>query len=269
MEAIRISIVTPSFNQARFIERTIDSVLSQKGDFDLEYIVLDGGSTDGTIAILKGYGDRLRWSSGPDGGQVDAINKGLRISTGDVVGWVNSDDTLQPDALGRVAEAFQSHPGVEWVHGRCEIIDPDDRPIMRAVSAYKHWCAGRHEFEKLLVENYVSQMTTFWRRRVHAEIGYLDPALPLAFDYEFFLRLAKRGPPVYLNERIANFRYYATSKSGANLARQLNEDEAAAMRHMPAGSEWIRRRKHLKNSARKVVYAALASVRGRSDPAGA
>jgi glycosyltransferase involved in cell wall biosynthesis len=96
---LRISLVTPSFNHARFLERTIESVLAQRGPFELEYTVRDGASTDGTLAILKRYGGRLQWVSEPDHGQVDAINKGLRAASGDVVGWLNSDDVLLPGAL--------------------------------------------------------------------------------------------------------------------------------------------------------------------------
>jgi glycosyltransferase involved in cell wall biosynthesis len=100
MARTRISIVTPSFNQAEYIERTIRSVLDQTGDFELEYHVMDGGSTDGTVEILKSFGDRIAWTSGPDGGQIDAINRGLRAATGNLVGWINSDDLLLPDDAG-------------------------------------------------------------------------------------------------------------------------------------------------------------------------
>src|SRR5262249_45945988 len=120
---MRISLVTPSYNQAPFIRRTIDSVLAQRGDFELDYKVIDGRSTDGTLEILKSYGDRLAWISEPDRGQVDAINRGLRGVTGDIVGWLNSDDVLLPDALARVADAFARNPDAEWLHGRCVIID--------------------------------------------------------------------------------------------------------------------------------------------------
>jgi len=228
---LRISIVTPSFNQAQFIERTVRSVLDQRGDFDLEYCVLDGGSTDSTLDILRRFEGQLTWTSGPDKGQVDAINRGLRAVTGDIVGWVNSDDVLLPGALARVAEVFARHPQAEWVHGRCEIIDVEDRPIRRWISMYKDFRARRHTFENLLAENYVSQMTTFWRRRVHDQIGYLDESLKLAFDYEFWLRLAKRGAPVYLEDRIACFRWYETTKSGASFEAQFEEDYAIASRH--------------------------------------
>ena len=111
------------------LRRTIDSVLAQRGDFELDYRVLDGASTDDTLEVLRSYGDRVAWVSEPDGGQVAAINKGLRSATGDVVGWLNSDDVLEPGALARIARAFSTNPRVEWVHGRCKIIDEHDREI--------------------------------------------------------------------------------------------------------------------------------------------
>src|SRR5215471_6415409 len=102
MTPLRISIITPSYNQARFINRAIASVLDQTGPFDLEYLVFDGGSDDGTLEILHTYHDRLSWQSAPDKGQIDAINQGLRCATGEVVGWLNSDDALAPGALAKV-----------------------------------------------------------------------------------------------------------------------------------------------------------------------
>ena len=261
MARLRFSIVTPSFNQGCFIERTIRSVLDQRGDFDLEYRVIDGGSTDETLSILRRYEDRLIWTSEPDGGQADAVNKGLRASQGDVLGWLNSDDVLLPGALEKVAAAFRVHPEAEWVHGRCEIIDLNDRPIRRWVSVYKNFRATRHSLENLLTENYVSQMTAFWRRNVHKELGYLDPSLKLAFDYDFWLRLAKRGAPVYLPDRIACFRWYETSKSGANFERQFCEDAAVSVRHAP-GKRSILWRKRAKSSAILAIYRLLACGRG-------
>jgi glycosyltransferase involved in cell wall biosynthesis len=264
----RISIVTPSYNQAQFIERTIESVLSQRGDFELEYRVVDGASSDGTVEILKRYSDRLAWTSERDAGQVDAINRGLRAATGDIVGWVNSDDMLLPGALQVVARAFAEHPQAEWVHGRCEIIDPDDRPVRRWISLYKHVRAKRHSFENLLTENYVSQMTCFWRRGVHEQVGFLDTTLTLAFDYEFWLRLAKRGAPVYLDQRIACFRWYETSKSGANFTRQFAEDERSAARHAPRDKPWLMWRKRSKNTAIVSIYRGLALARRALTPRG-
>lgn len=254
---MRISIVTPSFNQAHFIERTIESVLAQQGDFELEYRVVDGGSTDGTVEILKRYGDRLTWTSEPDKGQVDAINKGLRVATGDVVGWLNSDDVLLPGGLARVAQAFEQP--VEWVHGRCKIIDEHDREVRRWISAYKHYRCKRHTFENFLTEDYVSQMTTFWRRSAHAEVGYIDPNIRFAFDHDFFLRLAKRGAPVYIEEPIACFRWYETSKSGGGYSVQMRETAELSGRY--GGSAWTQARAKLKMHAVVNIYRLMGYAR--------
>ena len=257
---MRISLVTPSYNQAQFIGRTIDSVLAQSGDFELDYRVIDGGSTDGTLDILRGYGDRLSWISEPDRGQVDAINKGLRSARGDIVGWLNSDDVLLPGALGRVAEAFSAHPEAEWVHGRCKIIDEHDTEVRRWVSAYKHYRSRHHSLENFLTENYVSQMTVFWRRAVQDEIGFLDPEIKYAFDYDLILRLAHRGAPVYIEDPVACFRWYSTSKSGGGFVVQMAETaEIAAL--SPASSFWTRTRARLKKVAIINIYRAITAFR--------
>ncbi len=258
---MRISIVTPSYNQGQFLRRTIDSVLSQRGDFDLEYRVLDGASTDDTLDILRSYGDQLTWISERDGGQIAAINEGLRTANGDVVGWLNSDDVLESGALARVARAFEAHPRVEWVHGRCTIIDEHDREIRRWMSAYKHFRCKRHTFQKLLLgENYISQMTTFWRRSVHDQIGYLDPRHDLSFDYDFFLRLAKRGDPIYLEDTIAAFRWYNASKSGEGFARQLEQATEIAL-GFGEHDVWMTARTHAKRMTIMGIYRVLFAAR--------
>jgi glycosyltransferase involved in cell wall biosynthesis len=259
VRALCISLITPSFNQGHFIGRTIDSVLRQRGEFELDYRVIDGGSTDQTRQILASYGSRVSWVSEPDGGQIDAINKGLRGAHGDVIGWLNSDDLLLEGALARVARAFQDNPTAEWVHGRCLVIDENDRPVRDFIGRYKHYRARRHSFENLLTENYISQMAAFWRRSVHAEIGYLDPALDLAFDYDLFLRLARRGPPVYIPEPLACFRWYQSSKSGAGFKRQL--DQAAAIAGRYDAGPWVGARRAGKRLLILNLYRLMALVR--------
>jgi glycosyltransferase involved in cell wall biosynthesis len=255
---VRISLITPSFNQAQFIRRTIDSVLEQQGNFELDYRVLDGGSTDGTLDILASYGNQLQWVSEPDRGQVDAINKGLRSATGDVVGWLNSDDVLLPGALARVADGFKAHPEVEWVHGRCLIIDEHDTEVRRWVTAYKHFRSRRHTLENLLTENYISQMTVFWRRSVQEAIGYLDPEIRYAFDYDLILRLAHRSEPLYIEEPTACFRWYSTSKSGGGFVVQMAETAEIAA-HSPESSFWTRTRARLKKVAIINIYRAITA----------
>jgi glycosyltransferase involved in cell wall biosynthesis len=263
---LRISLVTPSFNQGEYIERTIQSVLSQRGDFELSYNVIDGGSSDATLSILERYRDRLSFVSEKDDGQVDAINKGLRATTGDIVGWLNSDDVLLPGALAAVADAFRARPQLEWLHGRCEIIDPQDRPVRKWVSLYKHVRALRHSFDNLITENYVSQMTVFWRRSVHDRIGLLDASLQFAFDYDLWLRLAQRSAPLYLPQKLACFRWYPTSKSGAMFERQFREDFAVAERYAK-GQPLVLLQKRVKTEAILGTYRALARVSSRSSRA--
>jgi glycosyltransferase involved in cell wall biosynthesis len=230
---VKISIVTPSFNQGQFIERTIQSIVEQRGEFELEYFVQDGGSTDQTLEILERYEGKLSWTSERDDGQVDAINKGLRACSGDVLAWVNSDDVLRPGALQRVAEAF-SDPATQWLHGRCDIIDENDRTIRPLISAYKHWCCSRYSYSRLLTENFVSQMTVFWRRSLMSEVGVLDQNLDFAFDYDLWLRFAKLSDPTYIRESLASFRWYRSSKSGSLYRKQFAEDYLVAERHAPA-----------------------------------
>jgi glycosyltransferase involved in cell wall biosynthesis len=254
---MRVSLITPSFNQGQFIRRTIDSVLSQTGDFELDYRVIDGGSTDDTLDILASYGNRLHWVSEPDRGQVDAINKGLRTADGDIVGWLNSDDVLLPGAIARAVEAFRAHPEAEWIHGRCRIIDEHDREVRKWVSAYKHFRSQRHTLENFLTENYVSQMTVFWRREIQDEVGYLSDEIKYAFDYDLILRLAHRGAPVYIEEPMACFRWYASSKSGAGFVVQMAETVEIAAQS-PASTLWTRARARMKELAIINTYRAFA-----------
>jgi glycosyltransferase involved in cell wall biosynthesis len=146
---MKISIITPSFNQCRYIGQTMNSVLSQAGRFDLEWIVMDGGSTDGTVDLLKGIDDsRVSWVSEPDEGQSHAINKGLSRATGDVLAWLNSDDVYTPGALSHVADAFRDAPERQWLIGRCGIVDQNNRQIRRWISAYKHRRMNRYTFRR-------------------------------------------------------------------------------------------------------------------------
>ena len=256
---MKISIVTPSYNQGAYIRKTIDSILSHEGDFELEYRVIDGASTDDTVEILKSYGDRLAWTSEKDRGQVDAINKGLDIATGDIIAWINSDDLLLPGALAKIVAAFRAHPAAEWVHGRCTIIDENDREVRKWVSAYKHYRCVHHSFANFLTEDYVSQMTCFWRKSMQDEVGLVDPSIKYAFDYEFFLRFAKRGDPIYIEDPIACFRWYPESKSGGGFVTQMRETNELALRY--EASLWTRMRARAKELGIVNIYRALAIAR--------
>lgn len=179
-----ISIVTPSFNQGRFVERTLKSVLSQNVP-TLEYIVMDGGSTDETVSILKKYDAELVWVSEKDQGPSDAINRGIQRTSAPIIGWLNSDDIYYPDALNAVIEYFMSHPEVEVVYGDACHIDEND--VVLEQYPTENW-----DWERLTNVCFISQPATFLRREVFLRHGALDICLR-NMDYEYWLRLGKNG----------------------------------------------------------------------------
>ena len=228
---MRISVVTPSFNQADFIERTIRSVLAQRGDFELEYLVVDGGSTDGTLDVLRRYGGQLRWTSEPDRGQSDAINKGLRRATGEVLAWLNSDDTYEPGALATAAELLRPG-GPRWCFGDCKVIDEHDREIRRSVTRWKAHQARRYSYRRFLgAGNFISQPAVFFRRELLEEVGGLEDSYHLAMDYDLWLRFGRVAAPSYVPRTLAAFRWHGASKSGGGYTRMAWEAFRAASRH--------------------------------------
>jgi glycosyltransferase involved in cell wall biosynthesis len=183
MEAsTRISIVTPSYNQGRFIERTLQSVLSQDIG-GLEYLVMDAGSTDETLSVLERYADRLTWGSEPDRGPSDAINKGFHRASGPILGWLNSDDIYYPGTLKAVLAFFERHPDVGVVYGDTHHIDEHDSIL--EVYPTEEW-----NWERLKETCFISQPAAFFRRRVFEEFGPLAVGIR-GMDYDFWLRLGK------------------------------------------------------------------------------
>lgn len=203
-----ISVITPSFNQGPFIEETIRSVLLQ-GYPRLEFIVIDGGSTDNSVDTIRKYGPWITyWVSEPDGGQTYAINKGIRIATGDVLSWLNSDDILCPDALREVAEKFIESPDLELVYGDCEMIDENG-------DVFDRFNVRKSDLTDLLEENFISQPSTFFRARALAAVGGLDSELHYAMDYDLWIRMFLNKARVLYNPTVlSRFRYHGTSKSG-------------------------------------------------------
>ncbi|HSY86146.1 MAG TPA: glycosyltransferase family 2 protein [Verrucomicrobiae bacterium] len=180
-----LALVTPSYKQGAFIRATIDSVLGQ-GYPKLRYVVMDGGSADGTQDILASYGDRLDWWSGPDRGQAEAINKGFERVSGEIMGWVNSDDLLLPGTLAFVAGFFRDHPEIDLIYGHRIIIDEQGQEIGR-------WVLPRHDPAALAFTDYVPQETMFWRAALWAAAGPLDAGFHYAMDWDFLLRAQRAG----------------------------------------------------------------------------
>jgi glycosyltransferase involved in cell wall biosynthesis len=215
---IGLAIVTPSFNQGRFVERTIASVLDQAYQ-PLEYVVCDGLSTDSTSAVLDRYAGRLRAIVERDSGQANAVNKGIRATSGDVIGWLNSDDVYCPGALVTVAAYFARHPDVDVVYGDATLIDSNDRVIGRYYT--RPW-----DPRLLPRRPYLCQPAVFFRRRVVERFGPLDESLQFNIDYEYWLRLVSGGARfAYLPVTLASSRVHdqtKTSTGGVRIHDELN-----------------------------------------------
>ncbi|MBZ0090652.1 MAG: glycosyltransferase [Sulfuricellaceae bacterium] len=208
----KISIVTPSYNQAAYLEGTVRSVVEQ-GYPDLEYVVQDGGSKDGSVEILESYSDRLAfWESNKDKGQTNAINLGFLHTSGEIMAYLNSDDMLLPGALAYVAAYFETHPDVDVVYGHRIIIDETDQEIGR-------WILPPHDNEVLSWADFIPQETLFWRRRVWDKIGgSLDESFHFAMDWDLLLRLRDSGAKfVRLPRFLAAFRVHPQQKTSTEI----------------------------------------------------
>jgi glycosyltransferase involved in cell wall biosynthesis len=203
----RISIVTPSFNQAAFIERTICSVLDQNYP-NLEYIIIDGGSTDDSVELIRRYEKYLAfWVSEKDRGQSHAINKGLKIATGDWVAWQNSDDIFYPGAFKSLANAARKNSKSTLIIGNMNMIDEQGDVIndLKYVTP---------TYESLLAEGMVlTNQAAFWRRSIHEKIGYLKEDLHYGFDFEWFLRILQYGRATHVNKTWGGLRMHSQTKT--------------------------------------------------------
>jgi GT2 family glycosyltransferase len=179
------AIVTPTYNFGRFIERTIQSILTQNYPA-LNYKIQDGGSTDDTLSILHNYQDQISWASEPDNGQADAINRGFASLDGDLMGWLNSDDVLLPGTLNYVAKYFSENENVDAVYGHRIYVDTSDNEIGRSI-------LPRHDRHAIKWMDFIPQETLFWRRRVWDKLGGLDVGYQFALDWDFILRAHKAG----------------------------------------------------------------------------
>jgi glycosyltransferase involved in cell wall biosynthesis len=217
-----VSIVTPSFNQADFLERTITSVLSQKYP-NLEYIIQDGGSQDGSIEIIESYSDRLaHWESKPDKGQSHAINLGFEKTQGEIMAYLNSDDILLPDTIQYVINYFHKHQDVDVVYGHRVIIDEDDKEI-------GVWVLPKHDSKAIYYADYIPQETLFWRRNIWEKVGGIDNSFQFAMDWDMILRFQDaKAKFVRLPRFLAAFRVHNKQKT----SHQIGELGIQEMRRL-------------------------------------
>lgn len=248
-----VSIITPSFNQAKYVEATILSVRQQ--DYPhIEHIVMDGGSTDGTLDILRRYEDKLTWISEKDRGQADAINKGFRRATGDILGWVNSDDLYVPGAIQAVVEHFQAHSHDSFIYGDAEALDESGTSFgIRTHVKQGGW-------KELVGElDFIVQPACFWRAEVWRACGELDESLHYTLDYEYWMRAAKPFPPRYIPVLLAQERLYAAAKTFSGAVTRMEEIEMVARRHGGAGLPYNYRAEAAANYALR----AFSRLKGR------
>ena len=215
----RITVITPSFNQAAYLGRTIRSVLDQ-GYPNLEYLIVDGGSTDGSVEIIRNYADCLTfWVSEPDRGQADAINKGLRRATGEWVAWQNSDDIYYPGAFHGLAAAAAKHPQAGLIIGDMMLIDEHDRPL-RDIRYVKP------SYKALLAEGMLlANQATFWRRSLQEKVGLLDEGYHCSFDYEWFLRLTAHAEGIHVDRIWGALRLHGETKTSLQGQRFQEENQ--------------------------------------------
>lgn len=219
----KISVVTPSYNQGAYIEQTIRSVLDQSYP-NLEYIIIDGGSTDQSVEIIQRYADRLTfWVSEKDSGQTDALNKGMLRTTGDILCYLNSDDVFLPGALIAVAKAVAD--GGDWWSGDCIHFGGESAYVL-SPSMYRNWvermrCCG------------INQPATFWSRKVYETVGLFNEKMHYAFDYEYWLRMYVAGfRLIKVNQPLAAFRHHQEGKT-ATPAKFFEEQEEMYVRILP------------------------------------
>jgi glycosyltransferase involved in cell wall biosynthesis len=253
-EQPRFSIVTPSFNQSRYVEDALLSVKEQNYPW-VQHIVVDGASTDGTVGILKRYAttpgwEHLRWISEPDRGQSDALNKGLLRAQGDIIGWLNSDDRYRPGCFREVAVAFERYPAADVLYGDYACIDENNRftQVRREI-----------EFSRFILLYhrvlYIPSTATFFRRRIFDDGNSFDLSLANDMDYEFFLRVAQKGYRFrHLPKLLADFRWHPKSKSSTLSRPILQQHDLTAERYSPT------LRKLPAGFPRKAVFLGLRAL---------
>jgi glycosyltransferase involved in cell wall biosynthesis len=222
---MKFSIITPSFNQGRFLPDCVESVLAQTG-VEIEHIVTDAGSTDETLDVLKHY-PHLQWTSEPDGGMSDGINKGFRQATGDWVMWLNCDDYLLPGALAKVAAYARTHPEADVIHGDCVYVKEDKTQIRRKQDT------PVDEWDFLFVGCCIPSTSTFYRREIIDKGHLLDVGYRNCMDWEYYLRLTRLGYKFgYLPEALAHFRWYENSTTQKYWRRMIDEGLRAQRKHI-------------------------------------
>ncbi|MDD2225314.1 MAG: glycosyltransferase family 2 protein [Candidatus Shapirobacteria bacterium] len=216
---MKISITIPTYNCGKYIRRALDSILVQQSYFDKEIIVVDGSSNDDTIEILKSYGDKIRWISEKDNGQAHAINKGFKMSSGDVIGWLNADDYYEPDIFEQISREFIENDKLVLLYGNCRSIDEKDGEIKINIPQ------KNINYNKLIQNgNYIYQPASFYKKEAVVETDYLDDSLNYWMEYDLFIKLLKFGESKYVSKILANFTIREDQKSNKKNILEMDKE---------------------------------------------
>jgi len=253
-EPLKLSIVTPSYNTGRYLGAAVQSVLDQDWP-QTDYIVMDGGSTDNSIDVLRAFGPRVRWVSEKDRGQSHAINMGFARTSGDILGWLNSDDTYFPGAFRAVMEAFASRPDIDLIYGDADYITPDGQLLAPCTHIEPY---NKHRL--FHYSDFIVQPATFFRRSAFEAVGGIDESIHWAMDYDLWLRIAARDFKIaYLPKPLAHFRWLKDNKTATGGFGRLDEIRRILGKHglnTPAFNQLERVNLHLRN-------ATSASAQGK------
>lgn len=236
---MKFSIVTPSFNQGQYIEQTIQSVLSQEGDFSIQYIIADGGSTDNTIEIIKKYDELIKngsfpikckniafsWWSHKDKGQADALNQGFAVAQGTILAWINSDDFYEAGAFQKVADVFQKNEDIDIVYG-------DGYTVVDSADMKTSVLTPKIDYRRLLFHGCeIFQPSTFFTKKSFMKAGGIDDSLHYSFDYNLWLAILKKGKAFHINEYLSDFRLWPQSKTSSSQAKFIEEEKIILKKH--------------------------------------
>jgi len=245
-----ISIVMPTYNAEKYLKEAIDSILRQ--DYtDVEIVVVDGKSTDDTVEILKGYNSKIRWTSEKDRGEPDAINKGMAMARGDIITYLDGDDTYLPDALLAVSKHFESNPESIWAYGKCKIINGAGEETREVITKIKELFQKHYSFNSLLIGDFIAQPAAFWRKELVGEIGNFDIRETLAFEYDFWLRAGKAYTPSFIDKYLAAWRFHSGSLTVNDIYTDMKDAYRISKTHASS--------KPLINLAQLGVYLACIS----------
>ena len=221
---MKITIITPSFNQAEFLEQTIKSVVTQSYQ-NIEYLIFDGGSTDSSLDIIKKYAKKypkiIKWQSKKDKGQVDALNKGITMATGKIIAYINSDDYYLPGTFTKVVKFFKQNSSSQWLVGNCQVTAKN----LSWTFKLKHLVPVNKSQNWLYLSNWINQPAVFLKKDLVSRVGKFNPKYNYAFDYDYWLRCSKTILPIRLKQSLAVFRVHSLSKGSSSYQKQFKEQQ--------------------------------------------